>query len=377
MSHDLPGLAPRLQAEIFLRGSHGGLPWKRRPDNAAVLVEFHAQREAHLHQYIFDLVERFAAEVLGLQHFVLALLHEFADGLDVGILQAIVGAHGKFQLFDGAIEILEARIVRNILRHFHVVHRLLKVDEDAHVVLDQLGGETDGILRRNRTVGPHFDHQFFVVGHLAETRGFHGVVHFADGRVHAVHRYVADGQVFIVVAVRSDVTAAVLDAHFDLQFAAFANRGNVHALVEDGEVRVFFDLRRGDGTGLLDVYVNRFGQVGVELDGHLLQVEDNVCSVFDDARDRGKFVQHALDLHGGDRCALDGAEQRAAQSIAYGGSPAALKGLRGEAAVFFGQRLQFRCETLWLLKTLPHIVPSFWQPRKSGAVLQSRRKLPG
>src|ERR1700674_5166558 len=98
MSHGLPGLAPRLQAEIFLRGSHGGLAWKRRPDDASVLVEFHAQREAHLHQYIFDLVERFAAEVFGLQHFVLALLHEFADLYYVGAHHAIVGADDELDL---------------------------------------------------------------------------------------------------------------------------------------------------------------------------------------------------------------------------------------------------------------------------------------
>src|SRR5271165_229139 len=325
-----------LQSRVFFRGRRRGLTWERRPDDAAVFVELHAQREAHLHQYIFDLVERFAAEVFGLQHFVLALLHEFADGLDIGVLKAVVGTHGKFQLFDRAIEVFEARIVDSILQNLHVVHRLFKVDEDAHMVFDEFGGQTDGILRGDRAVGPHFDHQLFVVGHLAETGGFDGVVYLAHRRVNAVHRDVADGQVFVVVAVGSDITASVFDAHFDLQLAAFANGGDVYALVQDGEVLVLFDLRGGNRAGLLDIDVNRLRQVGVELDGHLLQVEDNVRGVFDHAGDRGEFVQHALDFHRGDGRALDGTEKRATQGIAYGGSPAALKRLRGEATVLFG-----------------------------------------
>jgi len=55
--------------------------------------------------------------------------------------------------------------------------------------------------------------------------------------------------------------------------------GDVYALIEDGKVRVFLDLRRGDWTGLLDVDVNRLRQVGVELDGNLLQVEDDVRGI--------------------------------------------------------------------------------------------------
>src|SRR5271165_490535 len=351
-----------LQSRVFFRGRRRGLAWQRRPDDAAVFIELHAQREAHLHQYIFDLVERFAAEVFGLQHFVLALLHEFADGLDIGVLQAVVGTHGKFQLFHRTIQIFEARIVDRILQDLHVVHRLFKVDEDAHMVFDEFGGQTDGILRGDRAVGPHFDHQLFVVGHLAETRGFHGVIYFAYGRVNAVHRDVADGQVFVVVAVGGHITAAVFDAHFDLQLAAFANRGDVYALVQDREVLVLFDLRGGHRTGLLDVDVDGLRQVGIELDGHLLQVEDNVRGVFDHAGDRGEFVQHALDFYGGDGCALDGAEKRTTQGIAHGRSPAALKRLRGEAPVFFGQRFQLRGQALWFLETLPHIFPSFWRP---------------
>src|SRR5277367_2400674 len=296
---------PGLQAGVFFCWRRRGLAGERRPDDAAVLIELHAQREAHLHQYIFDLVERFAAEVFGLQHFVLALLHEFADGLDVGVLQAIVGADGEFQLFHRTVQVLEARVVGDFLRELGHFGGLFEIDEDAHEVFYQLGGQADRVLRSDGAVGPDFDHELFVVGHLTETCGFDRVVDLADRRVDGVHRDVADGQVFVVVAVGGYVAAAILYAHFDLELATFAYRGDVDALVEDGEVGVFFDLGGGYWPGSFHVEIDALGQVGVELDGDLLEIEDDVRGVFDYAGNRRKFVQDAFDFYGGDGCAFD------------------------------------------------------------------------
>src|SRR5438445_580814 len=178
--------------------------------------------------------------------------------------------------------------------------------------------------------------------------------------MNAVHRNVADGQGFVVIAVRGHIAAAVLDAHFDLQLAAFADGGNVYALVEHGEIRVFLDLRAGDHAGLLDVHVNRLRQIVVQLDGHLLQVQDDVGRILNHTGDRRELVQHALDFHRGDGRALDGAEQRATQCVSYRGTPAAFKRLGRKPAIPFGQRFELRRETLRFLKSLPHRVPSFW-----------------
>src|SRR5258707_4263857 len=355
-----PSRCQKLQADGFVRGWRGGLARQRRPDYAAVLVELHAQAEAHLHQYILDLVERFPAEVLGLQHFVFALLHELADGLDVGVLQAVVAAHGKLQLFDGAIQVFEPRIVDDILRHLDVLGRLVDVDEDNHVILHQLRGQADGVLRGDGAVGPDFDHQLFVIGHVSETCRFDRVIDLAHGRVNAVYRNVADGQVFVVVAVGGNVSAAVFDAHFDLQLAAFADSGDVHALVEHGEIRIFLDLGAGDHARLLNVQVNGLRQIVVQLDGHLLQVQDDVGRILNHTGDRRELVQHALDFHRGDSRALDGAEERATQCVSNRGAPTALKRLGRKTAIPFGQRFELRRETFRFLKSLPHRVPSFW-----------------
>src|SRR5262249_47718307 len=161
----------------------------------------------------------------------------------------------------------------------------------------------------------------------AETRGFDRVVDLAHRRVDGVDRDVADRQVLVVVAVCGDVAAAVLGAHFDLQFAAFADGRDVHALVEYREIRIFLDLRRGDRTGLLDVDIDRLGQVGVQLDGHLLQVEDDVGGIFHYAGNRRELVQHSFDLNRGDCCTFNRTEQRTPQRISYRRAPTALKRL--------------------------------------------------
>ncbi len=234
--------------------------------------------------------------------------------------------------------------------------RLFEVDEDAHVVLDEFRGEANGVLRRDRAVGPHFERKLLVVGHLPQARRFDSVIDLAHRRVDGIHRNVADGQVFIEVAVGGHVAAAVLDAHFQLQLAAFATRGPIDVLIEHGEVRFFFDHRGGHHARLIHVDVNRLGLIGRKLERHLLQVEDDIGGIFHHARDGRKLMQHAFDFYRGHRGPFDRTEQCAAQRIAHGGAPAALKRLRGKTPELIGQRLQLGCQTLRLLKTLPHHV---------------------
>src|SRR5436305_3823033 len=232
---------------------------------------------------------------------------------------------------------LEPRIVGDFLRKLSDFRGLLEVDEDAHVILDELGGQADGVLRRDCAVGPHLDHELFVVGHLAKTRGFDRIVDLANRRVDGVHRNVADGQVLVIVAVGGDVPAAILRAHFDLQLATFTDGGDVHGLIEHCEIRIFFYLRVGYRPRGLDVDVTRFRHVRVELDGHLLEVKNNVGGIFHYAGDRRKFVQDSFDFYCGNGGAFNGAEERTPQGVAYGRAPAALKRLRREAAVLLRQ----------------------------------------
>src|SRR5580693_4754312 len=67
------------------------------------LVQPHAQAEAHGCQDLLDLVERLAAEVLGLEHLPFSLLHELANRPDVRVLQTVVGPDGELELLDALV----------------------------------------------------------------------------------------------------------------------------------------------------------------------------------------------------------------------------------------------------------------------------------
>src|SRR6266852_625603 len=342
-------------------GQHGGGSRLR----VAILVDLHAERQAHLGEDLFDLVQGLAAEVLGLQHFGFGLLDEFADGGDVGILQAVVAADGELELFDRAVEVLVAQggaVVAAVVTGFHL---LFKVDEDGHVVLEQLRGEAEGIGWKYSPVGPDLDSELVVVGDLTETSCFDEVVDLADGRVDGVDGNETEAEVTVEVLVGRDVAAAALEAHLHVDLTAFADGANVDVLVEDLDIAVGFDHAGGDDTGLVGTEVEGLGAFTGELEGNLLEVQDDVGRVFDDAGDGLELVQNAFDADCGYCSAFDGREKSAAKGVADGGTEAALKGLRGELAVLVGDCFGVDCETLGLLKTSPkHVYFSFFRPSR-------------
>src|SRR5215471_11343131 len=61
-------------------------------------LELHAERETHRPQDVADLVQGLAPEVLRLEHVLLGLLHEVADGPDARVLQTVRAADGELEL---------------------------------------------------------------------------------------------------------------------------------------------------------------------------------------------------------------------------------------------------------------------------------------
>ena len=90
-------------------------------------------------------------------------------------------------------------------------------------------------------------------------------------------------------------------------------------------------LRRAQG--------DRLRVVDVHLEGHALEVEDEIGRVLHRPRDRGELVEHAVDLHCRDGGALDGRQQDAPHGIANRRAETALERLRGEPA----ERRRERC----------------------------------
>ena len=191
---------------------------------------------------------------------------------------------------------------------------------------------------RNGAVGPHFESELVVIGDLSETRGFDGVIALANRRVDGVDRNESDAEIFVEVLVGGDIAAATLQTHFHIEFAAFADGGDVDVFIEDFDVGVGFDHAGGDDAGLVSAQVDRFWRIAGELEGNLLQIQDDVGRIFDYARDRLEFVQHAFDFYRGDGRAFDRGQHYAAKSVADGGAEAAFKGLGPEHAIFSVER---------------------------------------
>ena len=91
-------------------------------------------------------------------------------------------------------------------------------------------------------------------------------------------------EVGVEVLVGGDIAAAALEAHFHVQLAAFGEGGDIDVLVEDLDVAVGFDHSRGDHAGLVGAQIERLGALARELEGNLLEVQDDVGRVFDHAR---------------------------------------------------------------------------------------------
>ena len=207
------------------------------------------------------------------------------------------------------------------------------------MVLEQLGGLANGVLRRDGAIGPHLDSEFVVVGVLAKAGGFDREVHLAHRRVYGVDGDVAEGKVLVEVAVGGDVPAAGFKPDFDVELAAFADGGDGQIAVEHFHLVAGLDLAAERLTGVFDAQARGMHPLAEHFKGNLFQVQDDVGGVLHHAGDRAEFVRDALDADGGDGRALDGAEQNAAQAGSDGGPKAALERLGGEHSVALGERL--------------------------------------
>src|SRR5690606_34733577 len=74
------------------------------------VVELHPQIQIHRSENLFDFLERLAAEVLRLQHVLLAALNQLTYQGDVGVLQTVGGANRELQLIHRTEQVLAQRL---------------------------------------------------------------------------------------------------------------------------------------------------------------------------------------------------------------------------------------------------------------------------
>ena len=116
---------------------------------------------------------------------------------------------------------------------------------------------------------------------------------------------------------------------------------------------VGFDVAGGDGTFFIGLETNRLLLVGVGLDDDLLDVENDVRHVLDDARDGGELVIGALDADGGDGTAFETGQEDATKAVADGPTVAALERLDEEHPVGIGEGLGNRDDPRGQFHTSP------------------------
>src|SRR5438874_10421241 len=138
--------------------------------------------------------------------------------------------------------------------------------------------------------------------------------------MHGIDGNEPQAEIVFEILVGGDVAAAALEPHFHIDLAAFADGGDVNIFVENLDVGISFDHAGGDDAGLAGAQVQRLGALTVQLEGNLLEVEDDIGSVLNHAGNGLELVQHAFDLDGGDGRAFDGRKQHTAKRVANGGA---------------------------------------------------------
>jgi hypothetical protein len=158
--------------------------------------------------------------------------------------------------------------------------------------------------------------ELVVVRALTDARSLDLVRDAANGREDRVDRDDADRRLGPAVELGRDVAAAAPDGERHLELALVRDVRDLELRVQDLEVGRRLDVGGRDDAGALlgDVHLD-LGRRAVEADDEVLEVEDDVGDVLAHAGERRELVGDALDLHGGDCCALERGEQHPASEF--------------------------------------------------------------
>ena len=195
-----------------------------------------------------------------------------------------------------------------------------KLMKRSQLVLQDARRERHRVLGRNRAVGLDHHGQHVVVGNLTDAGVLHLVGDLADRREDGVDRDQTDRRILRPVLRARDIALAGLDRqlHVDvrtvIQRADRPSPGFMTSMSWPG-----LDLAGGHFAGALGPQTHALGAVAMHAQTDGLDVQDDIGDVLAHAGDRRKLVQHAIDLDGRHRRALQAKTARiAAQGIAQG-----------------------------------------------------------
>jgi competence protein ComEC len=359
LDNDQPGQGrasappPRSPENTTAPGSPGGRDGTRgeregssAPEGALVVraqplqllgIETHTEGEPHLSQDRLDLVQRFLAEVLGLEQLRLGPLDQVGDGPDIRGLQAVGSADGQLQLVHAPEQMLVDLDAHRGLGPRFANLRLGRrgvheIGEQVELVLEDPGRLGHRRLGRHAAVGPQLEEQALLRVRRRRER-LDAKVGPLHGREVRVHQHGVDRQRLRLSLLRRLVSAAPFHADFHLEHAVLVEGGEDHVGHQDVDVSVGLKVLRRHRPRALGLEPQELGPIHAQDEHELAEVHEDIERVLGHSRHVRELVKHTLDLDPGGRSAGDGREQDAAVGIADREAEARLEGLHGNQAI--------------------------------------------
>src|SRR5580698_1954372 len=116
--------------------------------------------------------------------------------------------------------------------------------------------------------------------------------------MNGVNRNKAEAEIAVEVLISRDIATTALQAHLHVDLAAFRDSADVDVLIENLDIAISFDHARGNDTSLICTKVQSLGAFASKLKGNLLEVQNNIGCILNDAGNRLKLMQHTFDTHG-------------------------------------------------------------------------------
>ena len=274
-----------------------------------------AQREPALVEPVGDVLQRGLAEVRDREQVRGRAVDELGDRVDAAALEAVARALGEAQLLDAVVE-LGARARRGAdVAELEARGLLVERRDEVEEAAQRRPRRGERLARRDRAVGLDLEDQLVEVRRLLDADRLDRERDAADRREHRVERDRAD-RAGALVALRAHVALAALDGDVEGEVALGVERRDAQVAVQDLDVARGLEVRRECVAGAALVEADDDGLVAVDLQDHVLQVQEDVGDVLLHPLDRRELVQGGVEADLGGRGPRDRREQRAAQRVA-------------------------------------------------------------